>query len=79
MHGIRPRLGDGNDVILRVVEVPGQVQPTEPPAAPGPGAGGASGQLAASGFDSAWTLWGALGAASVVAVGMLLLARSRRA
>lgn len=73
---------DGNDVILRVVEVPGQVEPTEPPAAPGPGAGagagGASGELASSGSDSAWTLWGAVAAASVLAAGMLLLARSRR-
>lgn len=73
---------DGNDVILRVVEVPGQVEPTEPPAAPGPGAGagagGASGQLALSGSDGAWPLWAALAAASVIAAGVLLVMRPRR-
>lgn len=66
---------DGNDVILRVVSVPGEV-PAGPPAGPGTGPG--VGQLAHSGSDAPWPLWSALAAASVIA-GALLAVRARRA
>ncbi len=66
---------DGNDVILRVVSVPGQDAPVTPPTG---GGGTGSGVLASSGSDSGWLFGSALAAASVIAAGALLALRSRR-
>jgi hypothetical protein len=66
---------DGSDVILRVVAVPGQVAPGNPPA----GQAGGTGVLAASGADPASALWPALAAASLIALGAFVAVRSRRA
>lgn len=69
---------DGNDVILRVVSVPGQ-PPVDPPVGPPAGPAAGNGVLAASGGDPSMVVWPALAGASVIVAGAaLLFARGRR-